>query len=51
VNSFLLWELPLGRNFFADGDLEGLMRWVNSETRTYKSILSVQEDYCTWIGA
>jgi uncharacterized small protein (DUF1192 family) len=30
VKSFLLWELPLGRRFFVDGDLEGLMRWVNS---------------------
>jgi hypothetical protein len=35
---------------FADGDLDGLMRWVLSETRSYKSVLSAQEDYCAWIG-
>jgi hypothetical protein len=33
---------------FADG--EGLMWWVLSETRAYKSILSAREDYCAWIG-
>jgi hypothetical protein len=34
---------------FADGDLEGMMRWILSETRDYKSVLSAQEDYCAWI--
>jgi hypothetical protein len=33
-----------------DGDLEGLMRWVLSETCAFKSVLSAQEDYCAWIG-
>jgi hypothetical protein len=35
---------------FLDGNLEGLMGWVLSETHAYKHILSAQEDYCTWIG-
>jgi hypothetical protein len=34
---------------FSDGDLEGLMRWVLSETRAFKSVLSAREDYCAWI--
>jgi hypothetical protein len=38
-------------NNFSDGDLEGLMRWVLSETRDFKSVLSAREDYCAWIGA
>jgi hypothetical protein len=38
-------------NNFLDGDLEGLTRWVLSETRAFKSVLSAQEDYCAWIGA
>jgi AAA+ ATPase superfamily predicted ATPase len=29
------------RNFI-DGDLEGMMRWILSETRAYKSILSTR---------
>jgi hypothetical protein len=36
---------------FADGDLEGLMQWVLSENRAYKSFLSAREYYCAWIGA
>jgi uncharacterized coiled-coil DUF342 family protein len=31
---------------FLDGDLEGLMRWVLSETRAFKGVLSAREDYC-----
>jgi hypothetical protein len=27
------------------------MRWVLSETRAFKSVLSAREDYCAWIGA
>jgi hypothetical protein len=27
------------------------MRWVLSETRAYKIVLSAQEYYCAWIGA
>jgi hypothetical protein len=27
------------------------MRWVLSETRAFKGVLSAQEDYCAWIGA
>jgi hypothetical protein len=27
------------------------MRWVLSETRALKVVLSAQEDYCDWIGA
>jgi hypothetical protein len=27
------------------------MRWVFSETRAYKRVLSIREDYCAWIGA
>jgi hypothetical protein len=27
------------------------MRWVFSETRAYKRVLSAREDYCAWIGA
>jgi hypothetical protein len=34
---------------FLDGDLEGLMCWVLSETRAYKSILSTREDCGAWI--
>jgi hypothetical protein len=34
-----------------NGDLEGMMRWILSETRAYKSILSAREDYCAWIDA
>jgi hypothetical protein len=36
---------------FSDGDLEGLMSWVLSETRAFKGVLSAQEDYCAWIDA
>jgi hypothetical protein len=36
---------------FLDGGLEVLMRWVLSETRAFKSVLSAREDYCAWIGA
>jgi hypothetical protein len=36
---------------FADGDLEGMMQWILSETRAYKGVLSTREDYYTWIGA
>jgi hypothetical protein len=36
---------------FADGDLEGIIWWILSETHAYKSVLSAQEDYCAWIGA
>jgi hypothetical protein len=35
---------------FSDGDLEGLMMWVLSETYAFKSVLSAQDDYCAWIG-
>lgn len=35
----------------AEGDLEGLMRWILSEIRAYKEVLSTREDYCAWIGA
>jgi hypothetical protein len=31
---------------FLDGDLEGLMRWVISKTRAFKSVLSPRENYC-----
>jgi hypothetical protein len=34
-----------------DGDLEGMIQWILSETRTYRSVLSTKEDYCAWIGA
>lgn len=34
----------------AEGDLEGLMRWILSEIRAYKNVLSTREDYCAWIG-
>jgi hypothetical protein len=27
------------------------MRWVLSETRAFKSVLSAREDYYAWIGA
>jgi hypothetical protein len=27
------------------------MRWVLSETRGFKSVLSARENYCAWIGA
>jgi hypothetical protein len=27
------------------------MCWILSETRTYKGVLSTQEDYCAWIDA
>jgi hypothetical protein len=36
---------------FSDGDLEGLMRWVLSETHAFKSVLSACEDNCACIGA
>jgi hypothetical protein len=36
---------------FSDGDLEGLMWWMLSETRAYKSVLLAREDYCAWICA
>jgi hypothetical protein len=26
------------------------MRWVLSETNSFKSVLSAREDYCAWIG-
>jgi hypothetical protein len=32
---------------FSVFDLEGLMRWVLSETRAFKDVLLTQEDYCT----
>ncbi|KAL5647158.1 hypothetical protein ACJX0J_041513, partial [Zea mays] len=35
----------------AEGDLEGLMRWILSEIHAYKNVLSTREDYCAWIGA
>jgi hypothetical protein len=35
---------------FSDFDLEYLMRWVLSETRAFKGVLSAHEDYCAWIG-
>jgi hypothetical protein len=35
---------------FADGDLEGMMRWILSETHAYKGVLSTQEGYYAWIG-
>jgi hypothetical protein len=35
---------------FLDGDLEGLKRWVLSETHAFKGVLSAREDYCAWIG-
>lgn len=27
------------------------MRWILSEIRAYKEVLSTREDYCAWIGA
>jgi hypothetical protein len=27
------------------------MRWVLNETRAFRSVLSVREDYCAWIDA
>jgi hypothetical protein len=33
-----------------DGDLEGMIQWILSETRTYRSVFSTKEDYCAWIG-
>jgi hypothetical protein len=36
---------------FSDGDLEGLMRWVLSETQTFKGVVSTRDNYCAWIGA
>jgi hypothetical protein len=47
---FSVGDLSKEKNF-SDGDLEGLMRWVLSETRAFKSVLSSREDYCPWIGA
>lgn len=35
---------------YADGDLEGMMRWILSETCAYKCVLSSWEDYCSWIS-
>lgn len=35
----------------AEGDLEGLMRWILSEIRAFKGVLSTREDYCAWVGA
>jgi hypothetical protein len=43
-------DLPKERKF-SDFDLEGLMRWVLSETRAFKGVLSAWEDNCAWIGA
>ena len=39
------------RFFSSDFDLEGLMRWVLSETHEFKGVLSAREDYCAWIDA
>jgi hypothetical protein len=36
---------------FSSFDLQGLMRWVLSETRAFKGVLSAREDYCAWIRA
>jgi hypothetical protein len=36
---------------FTDGDTVGIMQWILTEIRAYKSILSTREDYYAWIGA
>lgn len=33
-----------------DDDLEGMMRWILSETHAYNSVLSTLEDFNAWIG-